>query len=261
VEPTLAITMTELQDAVADYLGWDRDSDNWSASQTRKMAEYLKSGLRNFYYPTVMDGVLYEWSFLKPSREVTIPSGSRAALMPPDYGGVEGTIVVTSGDDGYYRPVEAWNEGKIDAWYAGNADASGAPQAVTIRPRRDMTADRGQRWELYVYPEADREYTFRMTYSLHPDALSEKAPYAYGGPAHAETVLESCLCVAEQREDDTMGVHTSKFRERLAASINHDRKMKPRQLGCNSDTSDQSGVLRRRAGRQLTFTLNGTQLF
>ena len=52
-----------------------------------------------------------------------------------------------------------------------------------------------------------------------PDYLSTPFPYAYGGAEHAETILESCLAVAELRLDDMAGPHNQQFMARLAASI------------------------------------------
>jgi hypothetical protein len=93
-----------------------------------------------------------------------------------------------------------------------------------------------------VWPFADEDYTVEFTYYLIPDALSGAAPYAYGGAAHAETILASCKAAAERDLDDiTDGPQMRNFRERLAASVAHDRRFKPQHLGYNADRSDRRG--------------------
>jgi hypothetical protein len=264
-EPTLAIEMTELRKTVAVFLGWSPDPDDWDSDQADRMEVILKSGLRQFYYPTVMDGLMYDWSFLRPSGEVRLLSGSNSRRLPDDFGGFEGDVVVKPASGTAPQcPVQLYNEGQIDALFARSPTASGKPIAAASRPLRSEGADHGQRWEVYVYPEADTNYILRFRYSLHPSALTERNPWAYGGPAHAETIIESCLAVAEQREDDAMGVHTAKFKERLAASVAADRKYKPKTLGYNGDSSDGDdgnwgGDLSRRHGSGLT--INGTEMY
>ncbi len=85
----------------------------------------------------------------------------------------------------------------------------------------------------------------RFQYYLLPDYLTTNYPYALGGMAHAETVLESCLAVMEERLDDItrgQGPHGIAFMGRLAASISMDRKSKAQTLGRNRDGSDDVGL-------------------
>ena len=57
---------------------------------------------------------------------------------------------------------------------------------------------------------------------------------------HSETILESCLAIAEQRLENSSGIHTQKFQERLAASCAMDRQLQtPDTMGYNGDQSNQ----------------------
>ncbi len=97
-----------------------------------------------------------------------------------------------------------------------------------------------------------------MAYTILPDFLSGSKPYAYGGSAHTETIIESCLAVAEQRLDDAMTVHSVQFKRLLAASVGHDRRLQPNNYGYNGDRRD--GRFRSFRGRpwdNLTVTYNG----
>jgi len=72
----------------------------------------------------------------------------------------------------------------------------------------------------YPTPNDDRTLYFR--YSVVPPAISEDNRWPYGGKQYAETILQSCLAVAEERETKAKGAATDKFLERLAASVQLD---------------------------------------
>ena len=88
--------------------------------------------------------------------------------------------------------------------------------------------------------------------------LSQTNPYPLGGMQHGETILESCLSIAEQRlNDGQKGQHWQQFMTRLAASISYDRRsFTPGFLGYNADRSDCGG---RSNDRTTIVTYNGVQ--
>jgi hypothetical protein len=125
--------------------------------------------------------------------------------------------------------------GQIDAMRSVQA-LTGFPQYVALQPMRGTDITKGQRWELLVYPTADIAYEFQVSYTLVPNVLTAQHPYPYGGPVHRETVLESCLAVAESRNDNIRpgeGPHYIAFMQQLQASVSHDRKFRPQTLGMN----------------------------
>jgi hypothetical protein len=98
-----------------------------------------------------------------------------------------------------------------------------------------------------------------MPYYVLPAMLTSGVPYPYGGATHAETILESCLAVAEQRLDDSAAVHSSKYRMCLEASVMADRRHRPQLLGYNGDRSDGRGRLTPRDRYENGVTYNGVQ--
>jgi hypothetical protein len=130
------------------------------------------------------------------------------------------------------------NEGALREMYAATPTMTGPPMLAALSPLKGTTGIAGQRFILHMFPAADQNYTLQAQYYINPDYLSGAFPFAYGGAPHAETILESCLAIAEQRRDDAMTVHTAKFKERLLASISMDRRLKPQKLGLNRDESD-----------------------
>jgi hypothetical protein len=241
MESTLSLAKKDIDAEIGAYLGWGRgalfNEPEWSAEKKSTIKATRESGLRQFYHPPPQQGVAYDWSFLRPTVSVTVASGTQTLELPDDFGGLEGRISIT-GDNNNFLPVEVVGEGRLRNFFAAFPDATGRPEYAAVRPKKMANADKGQRQELYIYPETDAEYTLNFQYYLLPNALSGDRDYAYGGMAHAETILESCLAIAEQRLDNKIGVHSTKWMERLAASINHDRKLKQQAFGYNGDNSD-----------------------
>lgn len=256
-ESSLSIAFTNLQQEVAGFLGYSRTSTDWTTTQAAWMDGILRSGLRQFYFPPPTDQTqsTYEWSFLKPTASITISESAQEVNLPDDFGAIDGEITV-SGDNSYW-PLRVWGEGKVRQAHTTSPNSSGRPIMTAIAPIKGTNTTEGQRFKMLVYPITDAEYTLEFRYSILGDFLSGAKPYAYGGAAHAETLLESCLAIAEQRLDDSMTVHTIKFRERLAASIGYDRRLKPQLLGYNGDRSDLAGRRwSRHIGDQIV-TVNG----
>ena len=167
-------------------------------------------------------------------------SGDGTYDMPDACGGVEGlfTFAPTEG----YTPIKIIGEGQIRALKQDNTSTS-KPVWVCLR-MKTSTGATGQRWEAVFFPPPDDNYTLSYRSILLPDALAT-TKYPLGGMPHSETVLESCLSIAEQRKNDTVGIHYQKFLERLKASIEFDKSRGAEFLGYNgnvSDVEDDRGV-------------------
>lgn len=200
----------------------------------------------------------YDWSFLHPTASVTLVAGQSTLPLPDDFGGIEGRISVTFGGQGCFAPVDEIGEGLVRQAYSENPAATGRPMGVSVQQLKGTTVNSGQRSQLYVFPNPDSPYVLSFQYYLLPDATDGTRPYAYGGANHTETILESCLSIAEERLDDMQGVHHSKWLERLMASIVADRKMKPQKIGYNRDRSDQIRNWPRTNHGFAPITINGT---
>lgn len=272
-ESTLSLALDDLRAVVGHFLGYGRGGSGqtlygettWTTAQINDIAQCVKAGLRQFYYPPVVPGVSqsnYQWSFLRPTATITLGSGYSRTNCPDDYNGMIGRVTASSSSTSVQSwAIEKTGEGIVREAFAKSPSMTGRPLLIAERPLKGETALSGQRWELYVYPTADMDYTFQVPYSVLPDYLTGSAPYCLGGASHAETIKASCLAIAEQEMDDQMGVNTAKFMERLAASISEDRKLKPASIGYNGDRS----VYRGRDGRMYPgvgwagVTVNGVQ--
>jgi hypothetical protein len=244
-ESTLSLALTDFEGEIGVFLGWGRGptfgDPAWTTQQQNVINSCLRSGLRQFYFPSPMDGESssYNWSFLRPTATLDLPPNASVVNLPDDFGSVDGNITVLSTASVSQPWQIVWrHEATIRQMYSVTPLLTGPTMYASIIPLKGTTGTQGQRFQLLVFPLADQDYTLQMTYYLNADCLTGAYPYAYGGAPHVETILESCLKIAEERMDDSSTVHAMKFQERLAASISMDRRLKPQSLGPNLDKSD-----------------------
>jgi hypothetical protein len=123
----------------------------------------------------------------------------------------------------YSVPILVVSEHRILALLQQSTD-EGRPQYAAIRFKSGTTKEEGQRQEVKWWPIPDAAYTLTYRYEGYTGKLTESLPYPLGGMKHSETIIESCLAVAEQRANDERGLHWEKFISLLATSIAQDRK-------------------------------------
>ncbi len=244
-ESTLTIRWQLLQARAGSFLGWGAGpvygSNTWTTDQQFNLDGIVASGLRKFYFPEPQQGsgVVYDWSFLKPTAIFALNENQSIVNLPDDYGGVEGTVsVVTTTQASNPWRIEWRNIGVIRRMQQALPVMTGPPQYISQDAIRGTNPTQGQRFQWIVFPIADQDYSLEATYYVNPDYLTQDTPFALGGSQHSETILEAVLSAAEQFLDDQRGIHTLAFENRLAASIGMDRKNKPQKLGLNRDRSD-----------------------
>ncbi len=223
-ESPLTLKVTDLQGEAGYVMGWGRGPDNgdeeWDA---RKLRDILHT-------PLVIP-------LLRPSADIAFDSGTRSSSLPDDFGGFEGEIAVSLTGSGAYMPIKLTNEGMIDANYTMFPTTTGRPLMAAERVLKGTTANKSSRSELFVWPQADQDYTLRVAYYILPNYLTSANPYPYGGAAHAETFKAAVRAAAEMILDGDPGPEMQNYMARLAASIAYDRRHQPKTLGQNIDRS------------------------
>ncbi len=263
MESTLAIAWKELQARIGSYLGWGRGALYgdlaWTAQQQFELDGITASGIRQFNNPPVLEGEAgsYDWSFLKPTATLVLDISASTIDLPDDFGGMEGALTLLSSQSQQWFPIDLVNEGKIRQAFSEVPQATGRPIWAAVVPLKGTGTTQGQRFQLFVYPAADQQYTLQVRYYILADFINGASPYPYGGASHAETLLESCLSIAESRLDDSLTVHKALFMERLAASVSADRRFKPQTLGYNGDSSESRRLLMNRGRSWARPAYNG----
>ena len=262
-ESTLNLSRAYLEGTIGDMLGWGKGSENgetaWDSYTSDKVTEIRASGERFFYYnpPVPRLGVpaAITWSFVRPTRQLDLRSGSSLIELPDDFAAIDGDVLLVDSSRATF-PIR--RRGDVREMQAAWQTRTGEPECVELEWVDAMSAEEGQRAVLRVFPTADDDYVVQVRYTLAPDSLSGTRPYAYGGPAHAETVKAACRAAAELYRDKTRGTEWMNFEERLATSYQIDARQRPSNLGYNDDASDEVEAGRRfLRGDWPTVTIGG----
>ena len=171
---------------------------------------------------------------------ITIDSGDLFTL-PWDFGGIEGpNRFAYDVNENKLAYIDVTSDVRIDHLRQGTV-SSGTPYLAAIVPL-STDGTQGQRRAVIFHPPPNDVITLHYRYYLLPDALVDtSAEYPYGSVEHSETILESCLAIAEVREKDSSStVHQDRFKELLQASIDGDRRHgdQVQTFGYNRDGSD-----------------------
>jgi len=166
--------------------------------------------------------------------------------LPADFAGIEGPLTYDSPEN--KADIQIVGEGQIRSLRRGTTTRS-HPRYAAIRPIESDGAAR-QTFEIMFFPIPNDAYTLSYRKIVQLNALTAEAPYPLGGDYHGETIIESCLAVAELRSDDTMGNHQKKFIERLTASIEYDKQaQKQEYFGyCGDNSGSRENVVQRHQG-------------
>lgn len=161
--------------------------------------------------------------------------------LPWDFGGMAG--------DGKFTYVNAENKlSYIDLtsdtrirFLRQSSISTGTPYLAAVSPiKTDGT--QGQRWEMLIHPPPNDNFTLDYRYYIQPNALVDSTnEYPYGSAQHSETIIESCLAIAEVREKDSAKTdHQERFAMLLASSVERDKRLGESitVLGYNRDLSD-----------------------
>lgn len=251
-EPTLSVSLADLQDAVGDYMGYALPYP-FTASGPRAQAQcdrFIKMGLRWFYFPRLAPGepIAHQWSFLVPnigpSNPIVVLQPNISTYdLPDDFGSFVGELTYQP-TDSTFLTLKRVGIGEIQRDVQQTFGLTGKPTKFATYPKKTDGA-LGQRQQVTFALIPDGVYTLSGRYSVSPNALSATNPYPYGGAEHGETLLTACLAAAESRgqdEGEQMGHYQTEFKELLLASIAVDvRNHKPENFGPNLDRSDWMG--------------------
>lgn len=261
MESTLSVKRAELAAQTGVFLGYGRGADYgetaWTTKQQGIIDFCVNSGCRQVYFPPVIGGVIHEWSFLKPIRSLTLLEGASTIDLPDDFSSIDGKIMLSTSGANSFISVEVVGVAAVYARHAAFPDSSGRPVIACQEPMKGTSQNEGQRWQLKTWPSADQDYTVQIRYYLLPNATNGERPYVYGGAAHSETFLASCIAAAELYQDDMRGPRWEYFMERLGASIALDRRAKAQKILYNDDRSDGGFWIGMNDPNGVTVTIDG----
>jgi hypothetical protein len=226
-----------------------------------------EAGLRSFYHPHYVEDSgngkrvinLHAWSFLQPTAQLAVVSGTSAYSLPDGFSGMLSDFTFASGDT--YGKIARVDEGKIRALQSNASASSGVPKYYAIRARQVTEGDRSTQ-EVVFYPAPNAAFTLTYRFEVEPPTLPNPTSVPLGGSRHAGTILEACLAAAE-KSLGAEGMHCARFQELLAASVRKDKELLASQEDVwtvDEDQQDSLGVnkryLQRLIGIQLEYGAN-----
>lgn len=154
-------------------------------------------------------------------------------------------------------PLKQTNSALIMNWEQNEfVSPIGLPAVFAIEPMEwpDNLSNTEQTFHLRVYPWPQEKLTLYADVQLDitDHSLLQSAGLPLGGAVHYETILVSCLAIAEEFGDTPSSKYRELFMQRLAASVMADRnQIYPSIFGYNGDASDMVG---QRESRNVTVT-------
>jgi hypothetical protein len=169
--------------------------------------------------------------------------------LPADFGGLKGQVTYEDGEGNV--PLQWINESAIRIMRSEQSIRKDEPEYFALVPKTVVAGTTSQqRFELTIWPAPDAVYDLLFAYTVMTDSISDNPAanaddgnYPVGAMVHSETILASCLSVAEQMVDEfnNPGKMQARFIERLSASISYDRRNAlPDGFGYNHDNSDRA---------------------
>ena len=190
--------------------------------------------------------------------------------LPTAFAGIDGPMTY----DTFYgtdpnladQTIEITSEAKLRDMSQYLEDRDDKPRVAAIF-QTGATGNDGSSSRIAFYPIPDAVYRLKYTQINEPANITGGSHVPLGGSLHSETILASCLAIAEQFfiPNSPHGYQES-YRRRLAASVELDRQaIRSEVLGYNSDPS-VIGSLNRfqhpRLSRYIqdnSVTINGVQ--
>lgn len=256
--------MESLRRDIGYYLGFPANPMEWSYDQQGMVDNLVQAGTDSFHMPDIIPELkseMHVWTFLTPIATLTTVADTEDYDAPAAFGGIEGDFTYQTANEGY-GAIRVVGEEQIRIHKMTSPIQSGKPtHACTFAA---IDSDPGYQQNVYtirLWPKPDGEYILEYRYRIIANTMGGRGytqSVALGVPIHRETLLMSCLRIAEERIKLIVdGPMARRYRERLKTSISYDSNLnKPDFLGYNGDNS---GSGRRDFNRATTVTVNSVQ--
>lgn len=208
---------------IGGYLGYGYAVETWDHEKVGSINSIIQSGVMQFYYPPPLpsnvegkpNSVPHQWSFLSPLATIDLTAGKFIYDLPEDCSGSVGEFTSSK------RRIPIVAEPLLRSLQLDADTVSGEPKYAAVRPKR-TEGDSRQQWEVIFFPKPSGNETLEFRYTVTPKELSANYPYPLGGRQYSETILQSCLALAEERLTKSKGPATDRFLERLASAVKFD---------------------------------------
>lgn len=177
------------------------------------------------------------------SAGTTVVFRQSIADLPDDFGGIATPMTVGIGTGN--RELRQVNEAFLRTVQQGDGANSGAPLMFAVRPRTwPSSTTASTRWEAMFWPFPDSATVLDYVYTTDVNYPTGATYYPVGGLSHSETILASCLAIAEDYDNSRAPRYAGNgglFMQRLMASVLRDRANNVGLVGYNTDGDARMG--------------------
>lgn len=221
---------------VAKFLGLDLGE----ATDVTKAKEIVYRGYMKFLMPVSPgDGETYVWSFLRQPWKITFEPNKWEYALPKDWKRFYRKLAYDENQMGL--AMEKTTEQRIMRART-NLEFNTYPTDYAIRTEKfDKTV--GSVKNMIVYPTPTAVSVINSTYVMMPDKPEQDADYFIGGPLDSECIVQCCLAIAENQEDEKLGVETQRAVDMIQALIKDDKGVAPDTVGEMRDGNIRLGSI------------------
>ncbi len=225
-------TFSNVYTKVSEYLGTGSSPTGTNLTRAK---DIVYRGYMKFLMPvTPKDEEIYIWSWLRQPWKITMEPNKWEYPLPLDF-------------DRFYRRLQ------FDAEETSLINMTQTSEREIMRSRnllefnsypqkyalRTAKYDRkvGSVKELIVYPTPTARTIINSTYVMTPEKPTGDDHFFIGGPMESETILQCCIAVAENEQDERIGVETKKAIDLIQALIRKDKGVAPDTVGVMRDAN------------------------
>lgn len=262
----LQLTRAELRNELARFMSYGAYTEATTQGQ-KDINSFIKRGLRQFYNPPPVPGMsgTHSWSFLQPWATLATVANQQSYDLPAHFGGLAGDMSYSTEQS--KPPVENVGEANFRRISTDNPTRKDRPSICAILPKDAADTeypDSPSRFTMYLWPIPDAVYSLQYRYvAVQGDEDEASNATFIGGAQHSETILASCLSIAEEYVETPNSRYKELFAQRLAASVLLDARMNtPDNMGQNLDRSDMRGRFRLHSNDYTVsyFDIDGNQV-
>uniref|UniRef100_A0A6M3J0N5 Uncharacterized protein n=1 Tax=viral metagenome TaxID=1070528 RepID=A0A6M3J0N5_9ZZZZ len=243
------ITYAELYTRISEFLNLTASETAPTGTNLTRCKTLAERGLRRFLYPIDQEsGRPHEWSFLRPFYTLNTLSGKWKYQLPEDFSSII-TDPTYGDDESFSQMVKTAPDIILNLRSAGVTNY--APFYYCII---DSSFDPaiGEFSEIWLYPEPDSSYPIQFFYKADPTKPSNAADYLPGGVKATEAIIESCLAVCEQNDDNMNTKHHTALADKLVQELIIIDKQRESELILGNLYSDNQRVFYERDQHDLT---------
>lgn len=216
----MTLSYNDLRIRVSNFLGSTSPGVAPTGTDLTTVDGIIDRGIRQFLYPIDMKyRTPHEWSFIKQPWSFSTVSGQWKYALPIDFSDL---LTEFSHDSSQaLQPLIKRSAQQIKEMRSYSM-TTGWPMYYAVVPQR-YDIEIGTAYELWLYPNPSQAYTFSCFYRVDPVKLSATTDLVIGGISVIESILETCLGVAELQEDNnTSTTHQAKAVELIQTAIRFD---------------------------------------